>query len=199
MSNLSGVMDKRVQKTRQGIYKAFIELLSEKTLDKITIKDIIERANIGRSTFYDHYAVKEELLEQVCIELFEHTFVERQVPVDPSEMTTHLFYHFKQNKDKVKTLLLSHNNYFNQQFSNYLTQYLYPLVITQMRQNFKGFPENLLESFFETSFMNLLIWWLSQEDALSEAELADYFLTIILGKTYDKNSTHNRLGSDGEE
>ena len=54
--------DRRVQRTRQLLHKALIELVQEKGFDAITIQDITERANLGRTTFYLHYPGKEELM-----------------------------------------------------------------------------------------------------------------------------------------
>ena len=46
--------DRRVRKTRSAIKSSFIELLNEKELEKITIQDIADRADINRGTFYLH-------------------------------------------------------------------------------------------------------------------------------------------------
>jgi len=54
--------DRRTQKTKKYLAAALIELIREKGYDAITIQDIIERANVGRSTFYSHYESKEQLL-----------------------------------------------------------------------------------------------------------------------------------------
>lgn len=54
--------DRRTQKTKKLLAEALKELVIEKGYDAITIQDIIDRANVGRSTFYNHYESKEELL-----------------------------------------------------------------------------------------------------------------------------------------
>ena len=53
--------DRRVQRTRELLQKALIELIRERGHDAITIQDIADRANIGRTTFYLHYSSKDEL------------------------------------------------------------------------------------------------------------------------------------------
>ena len=53
--------DRRVQRTRELLQKSLIELISERGYDAITIQDIVDRANVGRTTFYLHYNSKEEL------------------------------------------------------------------------------------------------------------------------------------------
>jgi hypothetical protein len=54
--------DRRTQKTKKYLATALKELIMEKGYDAITIQDIIDRANVGRSTFYSHYESKEQLL-----------------------------------------------------------------------------------------------------------------------------------------
>ena len=53
--------DRRVQRTRELLQKALIELINENGYDGITIQDIVDRANVGRTTFYLHYNSKDEL------------------------------------------------------------------------------------------------------------------------------------------
>src|SRR5438046_3717676 len=55
-------VDRRSERTRQLLNVALIELMLEQRYDEITVQDIIDRANIGRSTFYAHYLDKEDLL-----------------------------------------------------------------------------------------------------------------------------------------
>ncbi|MEU4313779.1 TetR/AcrR family transcriptional regulator [Nocardia sp. NPDC024068] len=60
--------DRRVRRTRDALHAALIGLMMERAYDRITVSDVIERANIGRSTFYAHYRDKDELLVVSCTE-----------------------------------------------------------------------------------------------------------------------------------
>lgn len=55
--------DPRVKRTKKYIQKAFTDLLAEKDFEDISIQDIMERAELNRATFYNHYQDKYELLE----------------------------------------------------------------------------------------------------------------------------------------
>src|SRR5438132_11824277 len=54
--------DRRVQRTRQLLQDALISMMVEKGYEATTVQDIIDRANVGRATFYAHFADKETLL-----------------------------------------------------------------------------------------------------------------------------------------
>ncbi|MBC8507419.1 MAG: TetR/AcrR family transcriptional regulator [Anaerolineales bacterium] len=54
--------DRRIQRTQEALRNALVELILEKGYPKITVQNIIDRANVGRSTFYAHFLDKDDLL-----------------------------------------------------------------------------------------------------------------------------------------
>jgi len=65
------IADRRVQKTRKLLQDALIELVAEKGYETITIQELLERANVGRSTFYAHFQDKDQLLYSILDRLDE--------------------------------------------------------------------------------------------------------------------------------
>ncbi|MDF5753623.1 TetR/AcrR family transcriptional regulator [Spongiactinospora sp. TRM90649] len=63
--------DRRVRRTRQAVQRALIELILDKGYDAVTVTDIINRADVGRSTFYAHFADKQDVLFSNLDELAE--------------------------------------------------------------------------------------------------------------------------------
>lgn len=55
-------VDRRIQKSKMYLSDAFIALILEKGYEAVTVQEIIDRANVGRSTFYAHFESKEQLL-----------------------------------------------------------------------------------------------------------------------------------------
>lgn len=62
--------DRRRRRTRQALLSAFGELATERRFDEIRVADIIDRAEVARSTFYEHYRNKSELLAEATSGLF---------------------------------------------------------------------------------------------------------------------------------
>jgi AcrR family transcriptional regulator len=79
-------------KTKSAIKKALLELIQEKNYPDITVSEISERGNIGRSTLYKHYQSKAEVLVDILKDMFEHLFcglstsVSWFAPEPPSEL-----------------------------------------------------------------------------------------------------------------
>lgn len=56
-------VDRRVRRTRTALHEALLALMAEKGYDAVTVQDIIDRADVGRSTFYNHFTDKRDLMQ----------------------------------------------------------------------------------------------------------------------------------------
>lgn len=63
--------DIRVERSKDAIKKAFVELMKRRTYEEITVKDLAEEARINRKTFYAHYETKQMLFETMMREMFD--------------------------------------------------------------------------------------------------------------------------------
>jgi AcrR family transcriptional regulator len=77
--------DARVRRTRDALGDALVALMQEKPFDTITVQDVLDRAKVGRSTFYSHYSDKEDLLMSDAEEFFESVAMLLSVRGDTSE------------------------------------------------------------------------------------------------------------------
>jgi len=83
MSNSATSNDPRVRRTREMLYRAFQELLSQKSFDEITVQDIADRSTVNRATFYDHFPDKFALLEEMIADNFRMTLGSRMDGAQP--------------------------------------------------------------------------------------------------------------------
>ena len=89
-------MDRRIEKTKNSIINAFLELRSKKDIEKISIRELCERANINKSTFYTHYRdiydLSEQLESQVVQDILAQIDHADCIITDPQVFTQELYY-----------------------------------------------------------------------------------------------------------
>ena len=172
------VQDRRITKTRKAIYNAFLQLLNQKDYEAITVQEIIDLADVGRSTFYSHYESKELLLDELCKKLFHHLF-ERDEYFSPQDYLDHIFQHFKKNQDHVTSLLLSKNDYFSRQLHKELEHDVYPMLADELVQSHPNIPHSYLKHLVVTNFIETLSWWLKNGKSYTGHEVVQFYLEIL--------------------
>lgn len=170
--------DRRINKTKKAIYQAFLQLLNSKRYEAITVQEIIDLADVGRSTFYSHYESKELLLDELCRYLFHHLF-EREEHLSTEDYLAHIFLHFKKNQDHVTSLLLSKNDYFLRQLQKELRHHVYPMVVPYLQTVHPKIPSSYLQHFVVTNFIETLTWWLREGKAYNEQEVVRFYLDVM--------------------
>lgn len=179
-------MDRRKQKTRKAIYNAFLSLLEKKRYHNIYIQEIIDLANVGRSTFYSHFETKDALLESLCYELFDHVFKQDSscnIPIELDnslsfeQRAVHILHHFKTSKKDMHGILRSPDaQIFWINFSKYLRK-LFEQKIE--KANASNIPVDYLEDFYFNSFISCIKWWVKKGMKESPEQMIHYYMKAI--------------------
>lgn len=183
-------MDRRQRKTREAIFKAFIDLLSKKNYNNITVGEIIERADVGRATFYAHFETKDFLLKDLCVELFDHIFnAEENKPTaernifdcdSHDSVFLHLFKHIKKNDNNICKLLSCKNNeLFLEYFRNEVRALITKHILDFEEKKPTAIPEDFWINHITSTFIETLRWWLENKTKQTPEMITEYFLLLI--------------------
>ena len=183
-------MDRRQQKTRKAIYDAFALLLTEKNYNHITVQNIIDVANVGRTTFYAHFETKDELLKSVCEEFFGHIItraIDSSQSCDtclqhhvPHSVFCHILQHLQKNDHHVLGLLSCRNNeLFLQYFKSSMNELIRNQFVIQTNQLNVDVPQDFLINHMTVSFVEMVNWWIKGNMKQTPEELDQYFRAVI--------------------
>lgn len=172
--------DRRSQRTRHLLSEALVELIKEKDYSTITVSDIIERANIGRSTFYSHYRDKDNLfvgeLDRVIDLLSQRIPGQEEFPFFPS---LGLFTHVGEEYELYKALVWSPG-------IDLLIKHLQKSLSQRIEQGLQKSGQQseisnpVLATFIAGSFLALLKWWLENKMTYSPQEMDKIFKKLTL-------------------
>jgi AcrR family transcriptional regulator len=181
-------MDRRQQKSRKAIFEAFNSLIMLKKYTDITVQDITERANVGRSTFYAHFDTKDALLREMCTELFEHVVSEHDRAekthdfssgvYDTESIITHILYHIRDNHYNIVGILRGESGNL---FLNFFKQYLVSIFQNELHGKLKqvNVPEDYLYHHISCSFVDTLNWWIQGGLKESPETVEHYFRNVM--------------------
>lgn len=183
-------MDRRQRKTRGAIFEAFIDLLSRKNYEHITVGEIIDRADVGRATFYAHFETKEYLLKELCRELFAHIIEAAAGETSahahifdcdaPDSVFLHLFCHLQKNDNHILELLSCQNNGL---FLGYFKEELKELARSQLplfaHRRAAALPEDFWVDHIASAFVETVRWWLENGKKETPEQITEYFLLTV--------------------
>ncbi|MHB1629140.1 MAG: TetR/AcrR family transcriptional regulator [Bacilli bacterium] len=163
--------DRRVERTRNLIRAAFFELAQEKGYSAVTVQNIIDRANVGRSTFYAHFLDKEQLLLNEFREFQD--FLRRQrdsrtmARQDPGApllgFSMALFEHAQENYLHFQALYTKQDTTFmHQQMQRILAELVQEELEAIPRDAPPPLPLNALAQFIVHAYWALLVWWVER-------------------------------------
>lgn len=179
-------MDRRQQKTRTAIFEAFSHLLEKKTFNNITVQEIIDEANIGRSTFYAHFETKDALLKAMCTDIFDHVFSPELVSEkthdfstsanDLEHTLTHILYHLKDSRRNIILRVLSCES--GELFMRYFKEYLSELFQKHLTVEPEDVPVDFILNHLVGSFSETVKWWIHNNMSYTPEETAHFFIMV---------------------
>ncbi len=175
--------------TRAAIFVAFGTLLEQKSYSHITVQEILDVADIGRSTFYAHFETKDALLKAVCQELFQHivdsamdathTHGLYSAEKAPKSMFCHLLQHLERNNRMVGLLCGENGDLFQRYFKESLNELVKTQVLPEGGSGIPGLPTDFLVNHISGSFVEMVLWWLKGNRQYTPEELDRYFSAVI--------------------
>lgn len=179
-------MDRRQQKTRKAIFDGLSTLLETKRFENITVQEIIDTANIGRSTFYAHFETKDDLLKAMCTDLFHH-IIAAELPQESDHDYSkgspnlelklgHILYHLRESKKNLKGILGGESG---ELFIRFLKQYLRELFREYKNDFASDIPEDFLLHHLSGSFAEAVKWWMTEDTKHSPEEVASFYMAMI--------------------
>ena len=175
--------DRRAQRTRQTLSQALIALIQEKRYAAITVQDICDRANVGRSTFYAHYQDKDDLLASNFQQMMES--LGSQVEWRDSQFRfpiAPLFQHVQEHHHLYKALawgggfdvlLRAGQQQWRAQIEKHLAMSLPP-------ERLPALPLDVITVYLAGTLQTMLLWWLERKMPYAPERMDEMFQQLVM-------------------
>ena len=178
----AGTRDRRVRRTRTSLHDAFLALVLEKGYEKTTIQDILDRADVGQSTFYVHFRDKEALLTASFDEMrdqLEHQLadIDATSPLDVTLPAALLYEHAYRNQRVYRALC-------GRQGGALVQRYLRRLIGDLLRKHLRphvsraDVPAEVAAEFYTSAALGLLVWWIDHDFCNGPSWLTSTYRTL---------------------
>lgn len=172
-------LDRRIQRTRELLRGAILELVAERGLDNLRIEDITERANLRRATFYMHYRDREELLTDALTATFNHLAQETEHTATQdqfggkTQLEAYLvtFRHAEAHHRLYKNLLTGSSGAV---FAGRIRDYLAAIILRA------GVASAITAQFIAGAELNMIIWWLEHDRPMPVEVIATQVWQLVM-------------------
>jgi AcrR family transcriptional regulator len=184
---MARAIDRRAARTRRALHQALISLILRKGYEATTIQNIIDEADVGRSTFYAHYKGKEDLLrggfERLRTDLSEArggaSAGQGARRSEPLIFSLALFQHADGYKDVYRALVGGHGgavavNEIRHVLSDFVKEEL-----SATKHN-GAVPREFALQFIVSAFLAVLTWWLERKPELAPPEVDRMFRRLVI-------------------
>jgi len=172
--------DRRVRRTKQRLKEALNELIVEKGYDRVTVQDLIDRADVGRSTFYAHYETKDDLMMSQLGQLGEEMgwALGSDRPIGESVVASlPLFQHIAENHEEFRAMIGSRGIALAEEavHSALLEHISEELRRRKLQGERHAVPTDARAGFLAGSLMSFATWWLENGMPYSPEQMDEMF------------------------
>jgi AcrR family transcriptional regulator len=189
MASEKHAKDRRVQKTQALLHEALGSLIREKPYDEIVVKEILDRANVGRSTFYMHYRDKDELLASGIYDILQG-FQAADLPMPAKKhervirFSLPVFEHIHRHRRAgAKGIGARARTILHARLQQVLAELIADDVAKALRGRHKtagNIPSELLVQYVASTFVLVLNWWVESNSQLSATEVNSLFRALTI-------------------
>ena len=176
--------DRRSERTQRSLSEALVELIKEKRFDEITVQEVIDRADVGRSTFYSHFRDKEDLFqkdwERFLDGFAQHIDWEKAgagsfIPI------VYLFSHLKDVQPFYQSLVRSGKTdaIFKSGLSHLSQRMEVALTARGSGKRAPSVPVPILANYLASELFALLQWWLDSGMPYSPPRMDEIYHELV--------------------
>lgn len=177
--------DRRVARSRRALKEALTDLILERGYEAVTVQDVIDRADVGRSTFYAHFLDKDDLLMAILGDVEmpapDHT---TWAPDDPAfGWTLELFRHFGSGRRLFKAVAGSESGALARRETTRRLEDLAGAELSRVGAGRKldALRLEIVGRFLVGTFIGFMDWWMREENEHLPAEQVDHaFRSLVL-------------------
>ena len=186
-------MNRSVRRTQRELRRSLIELMKEKSILRITAKEVYEKADIGRTTFYAHYKDQFDILseiEQETIEKFDEILKKHDVDkkADSKEIikiATEILNEIADNLGILNILLSENGNIiFQKKFYSYFIAHYQKKLQKKSDYQENTFIHECYSVFLVNGYIGLIQHWLKNDKKIPVPELAKMLVHLAMAKLW---------------
>jgi AcrR family transcriptional regulator len=183
------VKDRRVQRTRKSLHDALFTLIGRRNYGSISVKEILDRADVGRSTFYTHFRDKDDLLESMVREQLRTALKSSAIPNTSRRserilgFSLPLFEHVYLHRVSGKAMIGPQGqSVLHERLRKTLADLIISDVATGLRKRSIAatVPADLLVQHIASTFVLVLDWWIEQKLPCSPKEVNNLFRALVM-------------------
>lgn len=168
-------MDRRVRRTRRMLQEALVSLVEERGYDRLTVQDVLDRADVGRSTFYAHFRDKDALFMSCFDDLREDLRGELDAmtaghpSTDAHRPVGLIFAHAYRNRLVYRAVC---GRQGGTEFTHRLQRLLFDLLREHLQAAGTRLPVDLVAEYHASALLGVLVWWVRQDFPYGPDEMA---------------------------